>query len=173
MFWERLLDRLCGKNTFQDRFRRMLLQAYGGRCCLCESKFPALLVASHLIPRPLNCKNRLNPQNGLLLCRTHDCLFETGLIRISTQLEVEVVEDRPSVLGRDLANVLTHHTRRRVRRPRRGFEPTQEFMRWSDEHRLYRPSVSRLVERSKRPLLPSTAATLTGLRLAGWSVSPG
>jgi putative restriction endonuclease len=130
-----------GRGPFQERFKRMLWHAYGGRCCLCETKLRALLVASHIVRWSLDRQNRLNPHNGLLLCRTHDCLFETGLVRMSTQLEIEVVDDRSSVLGTDLANFLTHHARRHVRRPRSGYEPEVEFIEWSREHRVYRHSV--------------------------------
>ena len=94
-----------GRGPFQHRFRKMLWRAYGGRCCLCESQLPELLVASHIVPWSVDRKNRLNPHNGLLLCRTHDCLFESGLLRISPEFDVEIIEKRSSVLGRDLAHL--------------------------------------------------------------------
>lgn len=130
-----------GRGPFQHRFRRMLWRAYNGQCCLCESQLPDLLVASHIIPWSSDRQNRLNPQNGLLLCRTHDCLFETGILRISPQLEVEVVERRPSVLGKDLAQFVSRHTRRSVRNARRGYEPAPEFIKWSLENRPLSPDL--------------------------------
>ena len=33
-----------GRGPFQERFKRMLLHAYGGRCCFCETKLRALLL---------------------------------------------------------------------------------------------------------------------------------
>jgi putative restriction endonuclease len=127
-----------GRGPFQQRFRKMLWRAYGGRCCLCESRLRELLVAAHIVPWSLDRGNRRNPHNGFLFCRTHDCLFETGLLRISPQLGVEFVETRSSVLGKDLAEFISRHTRRRIRSARRGYEPAATFIEWSFEHRIYR-----------------------------------
>lgn len=127
-----------GRGPFQDRFRKMLWRAYGGRCCLCESKLPELLVASHIVPWALDRRNRLNPRNGLLLCRTHDCLFEVGLLRILPGLKVQIIETRPTVLGNALAHFVTTQTRKSVRSSLRGYEPGTEFLEWSLEHRAYR-----------------------------------
>lgn len=127
-----------GRGPFQVRFRKMLWRAYGGRCCLCESKLPELLVASHIVPWAVDRRNRLNPHNGLLLCRTHDCLFEGGLLRILPGLEVQIIETRPTVLGNALAHFVVTQTRKSVRSCRRGYEPGIEFLEWSLGHRAYR-----------------------------------
>ena len=127
-----------GRGPYQARFKKMLWRAYGGCCCLCDSRLPEVLVASHIIPWSLDRKNRLNPTNGLLLCRIHDCLFEAGLLRISLDLEVEIIEARTDVLGKDLAHFVLHQTRRHLRQPKRGYEPGAEFLQWSFENRTAR-----------------------------------
>jgi hypothetical protein len=73
-----------------------------------------------------------------LFCRTHDCLFEVGLLRILPGLEVQIIESRPTVLGNALAQVVTAQTRKSVRRSLHGYEPGPEFLEWSLEHRVYR-----------------------------------
>ncbi len=133
-----------GRGPFQGRFRKMLWRAYGGRCCLCDSQLSEILVASHIVPWSVDRRNRLNPCNGLLLCRTHDCLFESGIIRISPSLDVQIVETRPNVLGKDLARVVTHHTRRRIRLPRRRHAPSREFLEWRINSKSLRSSASRV-----------------------------
>ena len=64
----------------QGEFRNKLLNKYG-KCCLCGVSDPMFLIASHIKPwaksEPLE---KLDPDNGLLLCPNHDKLFDKGLI---------------------------------------------------------------------------------------------
>lgn len=65
----------------QGIFRERLIQRDG--CCrICGIRNKELLKASHIKPWK-NCKNskeKLNEENGLLLCAIHDALFDRGLI---------------------------------------------------------------------------------------------
>ena len=64
----------------QGAFRESLLQRYG-KCCLCGIKNPLMLVASHIKPWAVSQPDeKLDPNNGLLLCPNHDRLFDQGLI---------------------------------------------------------------------------------------------
>jgi putative restriction endonuclease len=64
----------------QGFFRKAVLAAYGGKCCITNNPVPELLVASHIIPWSQAVEHRLNPSNGLCLNRIHDAAFDQGLI---------------------------------------------------------------------------------------------
>ena len=65
----------------QGIFRERLIQRDG--CCrICGIRNKELLRASHIKPwkKCKNSKEKLNEENGLLLCAIHDALFDRGLI---------------------------------------------------------------------------------------------
>lgn len=68
-------------NKVQSSFRAKLLEEFGFKCAICEINKPDLLIASHIIPYS-RCQNDVtiagDHNNGLLLCPTHDALFELG-----------------------------------------------------------------------------------------------
>ncbi|WP_404292148.1 HNH endonuclease [Microvirga sp. RSM25] len=82
----------------QQKFRNDLLERWRGRCALTSLAMPELLRASHIKPWS-NCTNkeRLDPDNGLLLAVHIDGLFdrgfisfeETGAVMISPKLSDE------------------------------------------------------------------------------------
>lgn len=65
----------------QGVFRERMLSAYNKKCCLCEIDDPSLLIASHIKPWA-DCEKseKLQTDNGLLLCLIHDKLFDLGYI---------------------------------------------------------------------------------------------
>ena len=64
----------------QGVFRDKLLNKYS-RCCLCGVSDVNLLTASHIKPWAKSESNeKLDPENGLLLCPNHDKLFDGGWI---------------------------------------------------------------------------------------------
>lgn len=72
----------------QQVFRKYLIEVYGGRCAFCGFDVERYLIASHIVPWSKDRDNRLNPRNGLLLCRMCDCAFETGDIRVTKDLQI-------------------------------------------------------------------------------------
>ncbi len=64
----------------QSFFRKVVLSAYDGRCCITGISIPQLLVASHILPWSTHPKHRADPRNGLCLSRLHDAAFDKGLI---------------------------------------------------------------------------------------------
>lgn len=61
-------------------FRDLLLNRYN-RCCLCDVKDTALLIASHIKPwAESEPKEKLDVNNGFLMCPNHDKLFDKGYI---------------------------------------------------------------------------------------------
>ena len=64
----------------QSTFREKVIRKYR-KCCLCGVDDPKLLVASHIKPWiDSEPKEKLDPDNGLLLCPNHDKLFDQGWI---------------------------------------------------------------------------------------------
>lgn len=64
----------------QGKFREIMLKKYD-RCCLCNVRESALLMASHIKPWSDSAPDeRLDEDNGFLLCPNHDKLFDGGWI---------------------------------------------------------------------------------------------
>ena len=64
----------------QDIFRKRLVMRYK-HCCLCSVNNEKLLIASHIKPwSDSDSYEKLDMNNGLLLCPNHDKLFDSGLI---------------------------------------------------------------------------------------------
>lgn len=64
----------------QSVFRERLLKKYH-TCCLCNVGNQALLTASHIKPwTASNPEEKLDAENGFLLCPNHDALFDGGFI---------------------------------------------------------------------------------------------
>ena len=62
-------------------------------CCLCKVTHPALLRASHIHPWAVSSsKEKLDINNGLLLCPNHDTLFDTGLISFDCNGKILISE---------------------------------------------------------------------------------
>ena len=64
----------------QGIFRDLLLKRYN-RCCLCGMENHTLLIASHIKPwTESEPKEKLDVNNGFLMCPNHDKLFDKGYI---------------------------------------------------------------------------------------------
>lgn len=82
----------------QAFFRRTVLAAYHGCCCVSGNPVPELLIASHILPWAAFPEHRANPSNGLCLSRLHDAAFDKGLITFD--------ETRALVLSKRLKDYL-------------------------------------------------------------------
>lgn len=64
----------------QSAFRKLLMRRYT-HCCLCDVDDKSLLVASHIKPWAKSSHaEKVDVNNGLLLCPNHDKLFDRGYI---------------------------------------------------------------------------------------------
>lgn len=72
---------LTKQRVGQGYFRELLMNKYGCKCALCDITTKQLLVGSH-IKAWSDCNNaeKLDENNGLLLCAHHDALFDKHLI---------------------------------------------------------------------------------------------
>lgn len=77
----------------QGVFRNQLLKRYK-HCCLCGVTNLGLLVASHIKPWAISkSKEKLDVNNGLLLCPNHDRLFDKGYISFDNDGNILISEE--------------------------------------------------------------------------------
>ena len=115
----------------QDFFRRAILSAYRGRCCITGLATPELLIASHIVPWRTDQANRVNPRNGLLLSALHDRAFDSGLITIAEDMTVRVGSGLANEGDSFFAETIGAFDGRPIDLPEK-FQPEREFL---DYHR--------------------------------------
>jgi hypothetical protein len=77
----------------QDIFRKELIEKYK-RCNLCGVDNPDVLIASHIKPWAKSDKfEKLDSNNGFLLCPNHDKLFDEGYISFSDTGKLLISEE--------------------------------------------------------------------------------
>lgn len=74
----------------QSFFRSSILASYNNTCCITGIQQPEFLIAGHIKPWSIDEKNRLNPQNGIVINALHDKAFETGLMTITTDFKIKI-----------------------------------------------------------------------------------
>lgn len=88
----------------QSIFRERLLKKYN-TCCLCKVGNQALLTASHIKPWSVsNSEEKLDAENGFLLCPNHDALFDGGFISFEDDGTI-IISDRLSQIDCTFTNV--------------------------------------------------------------------
>lgn len=76
----------------QSVFRDSLINRYS-HCCLCDINNEDLLIASHIKPWAKSSDNeKLDVNNGLLLCPNHDKLFDKGYISFDNDGNILISE---------------------------------------------------------------------------------
>ena len=82
----------------QGKYRDNLIEKYNSKCIMTGIDNKKVLVASHIKPWAV-CNNveRVDVNNGLLLCANMDKLFDNGLITFSNNGKLSV----SSILGKD------------------------------------------------------------------------
>ncbi len=88
----------------QGEFRKRLLRRYSG-CILCGIKSQNILIASHIKPWS-DCEpnEKLDVDNGFLLCPNHDKLFDSGLITFDDDGHI-IISDSINVRDQVLLNI--------------------------------------------------------------------
>ncbi len=77
----------------QSTFRQQLTNRYE-HCCLCGVTNTSLLIASHIKPwAESDAKEKLDVNNGLLLCPNHDKLFDNGYITFDDNGGIIISDD--------------------------------------------------------------------------------
>ncbi len=96
----------------QGQFRKNLIHLWNGKCSVTSSNLTEILIASHCKPwKYSNNRERLDPNNGLLLSPTYDKLFDKGYISFDNKgkiiLSDELSNDNIVYLTVDSNAVLT------------------------------------------------------------------
>ena len=88
----KIKERIVKIRVNQNEFRQLLLKRYH-HCCLCSVTDPKLLVASHIKPwAEAEATEKLDINNGLLLCPNHDKLFDKGYITFDDNGKIIISE---------------------------------------------------------------------------------
>ena len=117
------------QRIYQDFFRVSVLSGYNQRCCICDVPHPEILTASHIIPWSIREETRVNPENGLCLCASHDRAFDGELIAIGPDYSVVLckrVKKSNDAASRFLFSAIEG---KRITLPDR-FAPRPEFLAW-------------------------------------------
>lgn len=117
------------QRIYQDFFRQCILSGFNRTCCMCGLPHTELLIASHIIPWSAREDTRVNPQNGLCLCASHDMAYEKGLIGIGTDFSI-LLGDKAAVAKDPASNFLfASLVGRKISMPDR-FLPSPDFLSW-------------------------------------------
>ena len=86
------IEAVVRNSNVQRMFRNNLIAEYGCKCMICGIENIELLIASHIKPaKDCDVHEKINNNNGLLLCANHDKLFDRYLITFKFDTgEIEV-----------------------------------------------------------------------------------
>lgn len=88
----------------QGIFRKMLLSRFP-KCCLCGVSNHRLLVASHIKPwKDASPEERVDIDNGFIMCPNHDKVFDGGLISFDDSGRI-IISDKLDSINRVFLNV--------------------------------------------------------------------
>lgn len=88
----------------QEYFRRMLLEIYDEKCSVTGLNIPQVLRASHIIAWKEDKKNRMNPENGILLSATYDAAFDKHLISFDEDYKMIISKEIKDHYTSDVVN---------------------------------------------------------------------
>ena len=97
---EAIVKQRVNQGVFRDR----LLSRYE-HCCMCNVRNKSLLMASHIKPwSESSPEEKIDPDNGFLLCPNHDRLFDKGWITFEDNGKI-VISDELEQVDRMFMNV--------------------------------------------------------------------
>ena len=117
----------------QNFFRRAVMSAYNGRCCITGLSLPTLLIASHIVPWRHDKHNRVNPRNGLLLSALHDKAFDAGIITINDDMTVRVSQNHAPQNDQFFSSSIEHYEGKAISLPEK-FVPDGKFLAYHREY---------------------------------------
>ena len=117
-------------------FRKSVIAAYEGRCCISGMTIPQMLIASHIKPYAVSDSQteRANPANGLLLNAFYDRAFDQGLMTVLPDLMIlisgQVKEAYTDERTREWLYAIEGT---RIKRPAR-FAPKRDLLEYHNEY---------------------------------------
>ena len=115
----------------QSYFRNSLLENYNHQCCFTGMAIDTLLMASHIKPwAASDSREKVSPDNGLLLNALHDRAFDQGLMTIDERMRIRV----SSTVPRDGSynDWLWSFDKREMRLPTR-MRPRRDFIEYHND----------------------------------------
>lgn len=128
--------RLAHYRINQSYFRRSVLAAYGGACCITGLNDPRLLVASHIKPwsKCASGQDRTVTENGLCLSALYDRAFDKGLFTVDTNFKIKLSSSLKDRLTK--ASYAQHFApldNRAIILPSRG-QPAAKFLHYHNKY---------------------------------------
>ena len=120
----------------QGFFRRAVMSAYDGRCCITGLSVPSLLVASHIVPWAVNAGARVNPHNGILLSALHEKAFDAGLITINDDLTVRISAAKVVTDDQFYASSIERYDGQQIYLPKK-FYPDPDFLAYHKRPHIF------------------------------------
>jgi len=119
--------------TAQNFFRKVVLAAYGSKCCVTGIPIPDLLNASHIMPWSAFPEHRIDPRNGLCLAVHFDRAFDCGLITFSPEMRLVLSPELKGALPNEaIDREFVYREGVSLRLPER-FAPSEEFLAYHRE----------------------------------------
>lgn len=127
--------RTAKQRLHQTFFREAVLSSYVGRCAVTGLSIAECLIASHIIPWSESTEARTNPQNGICLSATMDCLFDRGLLTFQDNYAVSISPRIMAIKDEQVQKQVLCYNNRSMLLPER-FLPEKTFLAWHRENRF-------------------------------------
>jgi putative restriction endonuclease len=117
-------------------FRKSVIAAYEGRCCISGMTIPQMLIASHIKPYAVSDKQteRANPANGLLLNAFYDRAFDQGLMTVLPDLTIRISDQVKEVYTDEKTRDWLYSVEgTKIKRPAR-FAPNRDLLAYHNEY---------------------------------------
>lgn len=117
-------------------FRKSVIAAYEGRCCISGMTIPQMLIASHIKPYAVSDfqTERANPANGLLLNAFYDRAFDQGLMTVLPDLTILISDQVKEVYTDERTREWLYSIEgTKIKRPAR-FAPNRDLLAYHNEY---------------------------------------
>ncbi|MEC5425232.1 HNH endonuclease [Virgibacillus sp. C22-A2] len=100
---ETVYSKVRVRGVAQSIFRAALLKVHGNKCAFCNFKITEALEAAHIVPWfESSDEEKLDIQNGLLLCSNHHKLYDSGVYFINTDFTIGVNGYKSKLEGKEI-----------------------------------------------------------------------
>ena len=117
------------QRVHQAFFREAVMSSYISVCCVTGLRVRECVVAAHIVPWSAEEQFRADPTNGLCLSATFHCLFDAGLMTISSKMETVVSSRILSQVSAPVQELIARFHGQSVILPYR-FPPSPERLAW-------------------------------------------